>query len=405
MSFEINTANNYIDLLDRLDTFLTTNGKAFDPTFTGVGNGTISAWDGTPTSVAETWTITATSATNFTVAGSVSGALADATVGTPYTNARIGFTLTAGTTPFSVGDVFKINTCPKWTRMTRATSSVTGQPYIVWKAPGNDGTKEIYMGASCVQDTGADYYNIFLTWLTGYDAGATHLLAQPGALNAATWINPYVGLWNASLPYWFCANGQMFRLCAKVSNVYQHAYLGFLRTYLSPNAHPFPMFCGGSHGYLTGRRFSDTTLQTHAYWRGYNTNDLDTKNRHSGLFRMPTGNVLGMVTMGSVVADQVTYLGFLYPWMPFGTTNNTCMLNQRECLDGSYMPRPIVIIHDPTGDYSTNAAMLGEFDGVYAVPGYAQTAENTVTKGQITHVVFPNVFNTAQDQYCAFALN
>lgn len=56
--------------------------------------------------VAEVWTITATSATNFTVTGSVSGAKAAATVGVPYNNGIISFIITAGVTPFVATDAF-----------------------------------------------------------------------------------------------------------------------------------------------------------------------------------------------------------------------------------------------------------------------------------------------------------
>ena len=74
-----------------------------------VGNGTVGALtlDQT-TAVDEDWTLTATSATNFTVTGSVSGAKAAATVGTPYVGAAIHFTITAGGTAFVAGDKFTV---------------------------------------------------------------------------------------------------------------------------------------------------------------------------------------------------------------------------------------------------------------------------------------------------------
>lgn len=408
MSFEISTASNYTDLLDRIDAFLTTNGKAFDPTFTGVGNGKISAWDGTPTSVAETWTITATSATDFTVSGSTSGAMAAAIVGTPYDNGKIKFLLTAGATPFSVGDIFKINTCPKWTRMVKETSNIRNAPYAVWKAPGNDGTQNIYMGIGCYFDIGSDYYNLHLTWLTGYDAGTHNLGAQPGAIpSGGGWILPGIGLWNASMPYWLCANGQMVRFCAKVSTTYQHGYLGLLKSYVNPNSWPLPIFVGGSFGYQEAKRFSDSTVQCHAYWRGYDSNDPSSQNRHSGYFRLPTGAILGMYGHASSAIESATscqYLAVLHPWAAY-QAGASPMLNQRECLDGSYLQRPITLLYDSLGGGSANGMPIGEFDGVYAIPGYAQSAENTLTRGQIVSVVLPNVFRNSQDNFCAFALN
>ena len=77
------------------------------PVLLGTGNGTISA-PAVNQSVgnSELWTVTATSATNFTVSGFVSGGQSAATVGTAYNNGIVSFTITAGTTPFQNGDVF-----------------------------------------------------------------------------------------------------------------------------------------------------------------------------------------------------------------------------------------------------------------------------------------------------------
>jgi hypothetical protein len=120
MSTKIGTASNYLDLLDQLDDFLTATGHAWGKNYSGVGTGDLVSYIGTASSVAETFTITATNATTFTVVGSTTGALANATVGTPYTSAVIGFTINAGGTAFQSGDVFVINTSPKWTRLRAA---------------------------------------------------------------------------------------------------------------------------------------------------------------------------------------------------------------------------------------------------------------------------------------------
>jgi hypothetical protein len=114
MSFEIGTAANATDLLSKLNTFLTSKGKAYGLSFTGTGNGTLGAWDGGASSVSETFTITATSATQFNVVGSVSGNIGTATVDTTFTHDKLTFLIASGSTPFAVGDTFKINTCPPW---------------------------------------------------------------------------------------------------------------------------------------------------------------------------------------------------------------------------------------------------------------------------------------------------
>lgn len=118
--FETSTATDYLDLLERLDAFLTTNGSAFGLGYAGTGNGTLTGYRGGASSIAETFAITATSATTFSVVGSVSGSLGTATVGTPFSHAKLAFTINAGGTAFVAGDVFTLSTAPKWTSLRKA---------------------------------------------------------------------------------------------------------------------------------------------------------------------------------------------------------------------------------------------------------------------------------------------
>lgn len=91
------------------DTF--TFAVGYTAVFTGTGNGTMTNLTAGTASVAETITVAFTDATNFTVTGSVSGVLpAGVLVGgtLTYTNTKINFTITAGTTPFAALDQFVI---------------------------------------------------------------------------------------------------------------------------------------------------------------------------------------------------------------------------------------------------------------------------------------------------------
>jgi flagellar hook protein FlgE len=90
----------------------TTAPTAGTPVFTGTGNGTMTGVTAGAGAVPETITLTATSATQFSVTGSVSGAMGTATVGTPFTSGQLGFTLNAGSTAFAVGDKFTVATTP-----------------------------------------------------------------------------------------------------------------------------------------------------------------------------------------------------------------------------------------------------------------------------------------------------
>jgi hypothetical protein len=73
-----------------------------------VGNGTLTAVTRGGTVKPGVYTLRATSAANFTVAGPDGAAMPNAAVGAPYVSADINFTLTAGGTPFAAGDAYDI---------------------------------------------------------------------------------------------------------------------------------------------------------------------------------------------------------------------------------------------------------------------------------------------------------
>lgn len=96
--------------------YFTFNLQYAPTSYTGTGNGTMtnlvadSALLPSAAAATQTWTITFTSPTAFTVTGSVSGATAVGAVGTLYDNNFINFLITAGSTPFAVGNAFTVTT-------------------------------------------------------------------------------------------------------------------------------------------------------------------------------------------------------------------------------------------------------------------------------------------------------
>jgi hypothetical protein len=76
--------------------------------FVGTGNGTMTGLVPDVNAIDETWTITFTSPTTFTVIGTMSGPTASGVVGAAYDNNFINFTINAGSTPFAVGDEFTV---------------------------------------------------------------------------------------------------------------------------------------------------------------------------------------------------------------------------------------------------------------------------------------------------------
>ena len=126
MTWKTGTAAGFVAFLDQLQAFLCDAGQAFGRAYTGTGNGTLTGTTGAaggyvggPDSLAETFTITATSATAFNVVGSVSGSIGPATVGVAFDHPKVKFRLNAGGTAFVPGDEFKLSTCPPWTLTRR----------------------------------------------------------------------------------------------------------------------------------------------------------------------------------------------------------------------------------------------------------------------------------------------
>lgn len=110
MSWTSGTATNYIDFMERLDTFLKI-GHNLRPAYTGTGTGVVKNILGTASSVQETITVTFSTASDFTVAGTVSGALGAGTVGVTFTSSVVQFDTDAG---FIAGDTVIFVMTPPW---------------------------------------------------------------------------------------------------------------------------------------------------------------------------------------------------------------------------------------------------------------------------------------------------
>jgi hypothetical protein len=402
MSYEIGTATSYTNLLNKLNTFLTAKGKAFNPSYIGTGNGTISLWDGGATSVAETFTLAATSATNFTVTGSISGSIGPATVGVAFVHAKLCFTLTAGGTPFVAGDTFLINTSSPWVSMRAVAGSE-----MIWKAKGNDDTREIYTGALCFNDVGGDYYNWRLQGFTAYTAGNT-FYNQPGCIGTLGIPSPIFPLWNGSIPYWFVANGQRVIVVAKIASVYEHAYLGLISPYIDPGSYPLPLLVGGGMAFLTepavgsaSWKYSNSSdLESHSYWRGTATPSTPSYGHCSNRLRDPAGVWQGF-TYGSSYDYQSGRPGQVWPWSALNYT----VLNLRENMDGTYPLLPILYSSNNGAIDGETVNIWGELDGVKATSGHIQASENTIAEGLFTHVVFQDIYRVVKDAFCAIKLN
>ena len=121
-------------------------------------------------------------------------------------------------------------------------SSGVGNIEMIAHGPGSTASDEIYVGIQTYGSSVLGYYNWKLQGFTGYSVGDDHDV-QPGAILSNI---PRMLLWNGSISYWFFANGRRFHVVAKIDTVYEQCYLGFYLPYGTPVQMSYPLLVGGS---------------------------------------------------------------------------------------------------------------------------------------------------------------
>jgi hypothetical protein len=281
-----------------------------------------------------------------------------------------------------------------WTAL-RATSTE-----YIWQAPGSLGSPAdpLTIGAKAFFNVGGDYYNWRLGgFVNAFDSGLAFEL-QPGFIGAqlGSQSSPVLNCWNASIPYRFYATGRRAIILAKISTVYVTAYLGYLQSYMAPGAFPYPLVVGGSMAWDGAEPSVGDARWRWSYGGGELSNfpipNLFVSSNYGSSLRLrrPDG-----VWIGFDQTSDPTFgsgKGAVWPYKNWGTGSHAADL--RDNLGGGYMLLPIVIT-----DASAN--IYGELDGIFALTGFGNAAENTVTIGGVAHYVVPNVFRTSQTNYFA----
>lgn len=275
---------------------------------------------------------------------------------------------------FLTTDTTLVADSQNWTQIAGSEDPLTDSDEIVLQGPGTAGTDEILVGIKPYFSVGLDYYNLALVGMTIYNP-AFAILDQVN--NGSTRM---LHLWNLPIDYWFIANGRRFIVIARVSNVYQVAYGGFLLPYVRPSLWPYPMFVGGCSGATTAR-WSEQSEDVGAFFNA--AGNSSTLLFPDVLWRTVRNRAINNSGEGSIVANPYYH----------DTTQ------VRENLDGSYTLDPVVIACGSPYD-----AQLGRLEGVYRVSGFGNTAENTITIGDTTYLVVPDTFRNTWADYAAFAL-
>ena len=415
MAYKTGFAKNYKDLLLALKGFIESTQKAYNvvPNPANTGTGYVSTERAVSAAPAETWTLTATSATNFTVSGSTSGAQAAATVGTPYDNSIVAFEIVAGGVAFVSGDIFTFSvTTGLGTEHWFITELKSGLTKGRWNAnwdglggyemiacgPGSSGDDEIFIGIQTFYDSPSSYYDWRLNGYTGYSVAAWGAL--PGAIpNDSNCYYPNVYLTNGFIEYWFIANGRRIIVVANVDGVYEACYLGFLLPYGLPNQLPYPLVVGGcapSNLTLSDKRYSTTHLAHRCF--------VDPAGGSTGqgslcLLNSNWLNFRNWTSESNAVAGNNVwpYIHSDYNYSAVNP-NSKYVLLQRN-IDGSFNVIPLVVVSStPTENF------FGELQNCFAIPAIGESdpppgeplllSKDIITIAGKSYLVVKNVFRT-----------
>ena len=341
-------------------------------TRSGTGNGTITTVEASPAAVTETWTLTCTVAAanggTFSVVGSVSGAKANAVVGTPYDNGLIKFLISDGSTDFTVGAVISIPVTQGAASAANAAwqilryDTVPANRELILKGKGYTGDEEIFVGFRTYQDAGADYYNLVAAVFTGYVPGNT-FDSQPGVRLSG------VPAHNQRIDYWLTLNGQRITGAMKVGTpVFESFYVGKCLPYGRPSQYPYPVVCGGMLSGAPATRFSDTT--------------------HSMAYKGNRAN-LGLRTNDGWIQPLT------YPWVNTYVAGSS--QNMRDTA-GVYHLLPVEM-------FQNNLNLWGALDGIFYITGFNNAVENTLVIGGHTYVVIQDVWRTGHTDYFALRMD
>lgn len=323
-----------------------------------------------------------------TVTGSVSGAQANSTVGVPYQNAFLEFTINDGSINFIVGDNWTIGIIAGGLGAQAWTINRREQDTVFLQGHGLSATDEIYVSIKTYFDVLGDRYN----WqLNGFDSYSASKPIE-GQLNPSP--NAYLPLWNDVIPYWFVADGRRFIVAAKVSTSYQAAYAGLMLPFALPTEYRYPIAIGGSAS-LSISRWSSSLDSSNVF-----VDPGDTLHLRDVNAVWNTYTNVPQSTSGSALTDFNTH--------PYGATTifngpnfwNTTISDPNDV----YPLWPITLMDSNV--YSSNRGVIGVLAGCYAVTGFNNAAENiiNVPGDSSNYVVLQNVFRTGLGDYWALKL-
>lgn len=379
-------------------------------TYSGTGNGTIDDIDGGVDAPTETWTIAMTSASAFTVTGSVSGAQSAGTVGTNYTTtgstltSLISFLIVAGGTDFIASDTFTIPvvTGPlkspsgdqwildRWSPFTTAgagfnaiddqvSNGVSGA--LIWHGQGN-GNEAFHAGIAPIATPASQIWNWVLRAYTGFSSSEswdTNLNASPETFTA---------LWNNDSVYWFVVNSRRIAAVWVVSTTLHSMYQGAILAYASPAEWPFPMASIGEKD--DEEAWNSTAAQF--------TQGIITPSVNNGHLRDTAGAWLVFNDIAGSISN-----------FPFSAQSTAGAPRgwwdaHENFPNGDDQLVPITLLEPAAINTPLTGNTHGVLDGCFAVTGFNLTAQTILTINSVEYLVVNDIFRNNRDDFWALEL-
>lgn len=273
-----------------------------------------------------------------------------------------------------------------------AGATPTDVAFLAVTGPGSLGGEQPKVSIQTAFNTGTNAY----AWAVG--AYPQYDDALPFGLQVLNSPLAYLLLWNGTIDYWFYVNDRRFIVVAKIGTHYMSLYAGFFLPFALPDEYRFPYYVGASHVSLQPynlnnagvRSFADPGRGAAYYMRRAGADWGGFANAEN------TFNVLDAFAgqSGPVVWP---YRGFSAEGRFESTTDIAWSFLQRmRPLANGRMPMWQCTIMD-----STDRAVQGILDGVFATSGFGRVPEQLVTVGADDYRLFISASKDTPKHYFA----
>jgi len=262
------------------------------------------------------------------------------------------------------------------------------------RAPGAGTDVNLHCYLTKRSNPSTPYYNLGISASGGFEAGQLPF-DQPNPSSYRHWIT----CWDAPMPYWIVADNRFMKLMVKVGATCQTMCFGLLLPNGTPTEIPYVVYVGavravaGETGLTSNHNSSTYDFASFFDPSGY------AEYRHPSGVWAPVRN--HYESSGSYQAD--TSSSSIWPWTGSTSDLNT-IATLRECFDnggpgGEYPLFQAALISSYAGNN-----IIGYLPGVFWIPGFSQTFENTLTIAGGNYVVAQSHVHSHRNAFAAFKL-